>query len=51
MHCHPSQGLLPQALSRLLRDLEVTRDESGARETYDRLDEVLGELQREKKTQ
>jgi hypothetical protein len=27
VHCHPSQGLWPQALSRLLRDLEITRDE------------------------
>lgn len=27
VHCHPSQGLWPQALSRLIRDLEITRDE------------------------
>lgn len=27
VHCHPSQGLWPEALSRVLRDLEVTRDE------------------------
>ena len=26
VHCHPSQGFWPQALSRLLRDLEVSRD-------------------------
>ncbi len=27
VHCHPSQGLWPQALSRVIRDLEITRDE------------------------
>lgn len=27
VHCHPSQGFWPQALSRLLRDLEISRDE------------------------
>ena len=27
VHAHPSQGLWPQALGRLIRDLEITRDE------------------------
>lgn len=27
VHCHPSQGLWPQALSRLIRDLEIAREE------------------------
>jgi hypothetical protein len=27
VHCHPSQAFWPQALSRLLRDLEVSREE------------------------
>ena len=27
VHCLPSQGFWPQALSRLIRDLEITRDE------------------------
>lgn len=27
VHCHPSQGFWPQALSRLIRDLEISRDE------------------------
>jgi len=27
VHCHPSQGIWPQALSRLIHDLEISRDE------------------------
>lgn len=27
VHCHPSQDFWPQALSRLIHDLEISRDE------------------------